>query len=155
MSYAMYHGLDEAAARQLLPCPFRPLTVSEFISIKPLVARAYGALGVAQEENHKQRLHEQDVFDRVVFFLAALTVRLFSRVLGADEAPFRPVVGKRGDAGATAGTATTGGGSSARGVTTGAASASVTPSRCARAASERAGASPRARSAASNAGKSM
>jgi hypothetical protein len=30
----------------------------------------------------------------VVFFLAAITVGLFSRVLGADDAPFRPVMGK-------------------------------------------------------------
>jgi hypothetical protein len=89
----------------------------------------------------------------MVFFLAVLTRGLFSRVLGADDAPFRPVVGTRGDAGATAGTATTGGGSSASGVTTVAASASVTPSRWARAVSEQAGAPPRMRSAASSAGK--
>src|SRR2546428_1212849 len=89
------------------------------------------AIGVAEEENHEQRIHEQDVFDRVVFFLAAITLRLFSRVLGADDAPFRPVVGKRGDAGATAGTATTGGGYSARGVTTAAAAAVCHTGRCA------------------------
>src|SRR5712692_11805654 len=111
------------------------------------------AIGVAEKEDEEQGIHEQDVFDRVVFFLAAITVRLFSRVLRADDAPFRPVVGKRGDAGATAGTATTGGGSSARGVTTVAASASVTPSRWARAVRERVGASPRVRSAASSTGK--
>src|SRR5712691_2984677 len=111
------------------------------------------AIGVAQEEDHEQRIHVQDVFDRVVFFLAAITFRLCSRALGADDPPFRPVVGKRGDAGATAGTATMGGGSSASGVTTVAASASETPKRCASAVRERAGASPRARSAASSAGR--
>jgi hypothetical protein len=57
------------------------------------------------------------------FFLAAITVRLFSRVLGADDAPFRPVMGTRGGADAAAGTATTGVGSSSSGTTTVAASA--------------------------------
>src|SRR5688572_27182596 len=33
----------------------------------------------------------------MVFFLATVTVRLFSRVLGADNAPFRPVMSKRGE----------------------------------------------------------
>jgi hypothetical protein len=107
------------------------------------------AIGVAQKEDQEERIDEQDIFDRMVFFLAAITVRLFSRVLGADDAPFRPVMGKRGDAGAVA----RGTGSSASGATTVAASASETPSRWARAVSERAGASPRARSAASSAGK--
>jgi hypothetical protein len=32
----------------------------------------------------------------VVFFLAAITRRLFSRVLGADDAPFGSVMGKGG-----------------------------------------------------------
>ena len=118
------------------------------------------AVGVAQKEDREGGIDEQDVFDGVVFFLAALTLRLFNRVVGADDAPFRPVMGKRGDAGATAGATATGAGSSAsgadssaRGVTTAAASASDTPSRCARAASERVGASPRVRSVASSAGK--
>src|SRR3989441_2877603 len=97
------------------------------------------AVGVAQKEDDQQRIHEQDIFDRVVLFLPALTVGLFNRVLGADDASFRPVMGKRGDTGAAA----TGADSSARGVTTVAASASATPSRCARAVRERAGASPR------------
>ena len=110
------------------------------------------AIGVAQKEDKEQGVDQQDIFDRMVFFLAAITVGLFSRVLGADNASFRPVMGKRGDAGATAGT-TTGGGSSASGVTTVAASASETPRRWARVVRERAGASPRVRSAASSAGK--
>ena len=111
------------------------------------------AVGVAQKEDGEQGIDQQDIFDRVVLFLAAITVRLFSRVLGADDAPFRPVMGKRGAAGAAAGAAATGAGSSSSGVTTVAASASETPSRCARAVRERAGASPRVRRAASSAGK--
>src|SRR6266545_5970380 len=108
--------------------------------------------GVAEEEDDEQGIDQQDIFYRMVLFLATITLRLFSRVLGADDAPFRPVMGKRGDAGAAVGTATTGAGSSS-GATTVAASASETPSRCARAVRERAGASPRVRSAASSAGK--
>jgi hypothetical protein len=111
------------------------------------------AVGVAQKEDREEGVDQQDIFDRVVFFLAALTRGLFNRVLGADDPPFRPVMGKRGDAGPAAGPVTTGAVSSASGVTTVAASASETPQRCARAVRERAGASPRARSAASQAGK--
>jgi hypothetical protein len=111
------------------------------------------AVGVAQKEDDEQGIDEQDIFDRVVFFLAALTLLLFSRVLGADDASFRPVMGTRGEAGAAAGMGATGAGSSSSGTTTVAASASETPSRWARAVRERAGASPRARSAANSTGK--
>src|SRR5215470_8218112 len=104
------------------------------------------AVRVAQKEDDEQGIDEQDVLECVVFFLAAITPRLFSRVLGADDPPFGPVMGKRG-AGA-------GAGALASGMTTVAASASATPSRCARAVSERDGASPRVRSAASRAGRS-
>lgn len=110
------------------------------------------AIGVTEKEDDEQGIDEQDIFDGVVFFLAAITLFLFSRVLGADDASFRPVMGKRGEAGTAAGMGATGAGSSSRGTTTVAASASETPSRWARAVRERAGASPRARSAASNAG---
>ena len=89
----------------------------------------------------------------MVLCLVTITLRLFSRVLGADDAPFGPVMGKRGEAGAAAGPGTTSADSSSSDVITVAASASETPSRCARAGRERAGASPRARSAPSSAGK--
>jgi len=112
------------------------------------------AIGITEKEDDEQGIDEQDIFDCVVFFLAALTLLLFSRVLGADDASFRPVMGKRGEAGTAAGMGATGAGSSSRGTTTVAASASETPSRWARAGRERAGASPRARNAPSSAGKS-
>jgi hypothetical protein len=108
------------------------------------------AIGVTEKEDEEQGIDEQDIFYGVIFFLAAITRFLFNRVLGADDAPFRPVMGKRGDTGAVA----RGPGSSSRGATTVAASASETPSRCARAVRERAGASPRARSAARSTGRS-
>ena len=111
------------------------------------------AAGLAEEEDEEQGIDQPDIFDRMVLFLATLTLRLCSRVLGADDAPFRPVMGKRGDTGAAAGAATPSAGSSSSGVTTVAASASETPKRCARVVRERAGASPRARSAASSAGR--
>src|SRR2546428_11378653 len=96
-----------------------------------------------EKEDREQSIHEQDIFDRVVLFLAAITLGLFSRVLGADDPPFRAVMGKRGDAGAAAGTAPPDAGASASGGTTVATSASATPKRCARAASEQARAAPR------------
>src|SRR4029450_4230186 len=132
--------------------------------------------GVAQNEDDEERIDEQDIFDGVVLFLAAITRGLLRRVLGADDAPFGPVMGKRGEVGAVAGVVATGGGSSgcgggtggggrrraagggwgawgvgaatgaappACGGPTGAAPASETPRRWARAVSERAGASPR------------
>ena len=111
------------------------------------------AIGVAQEEDEEQGIDQQDIFDRVVLFLPALTVRLCSSVLGADDASFRPIMGQRGDADVAAGPVTTGAGASSSGATTGAASASETPSRWARAVRERAGTSPRACSAASSAGR--
>jgi hypothetical protein len=111
------------------------------------------AIGVTEKKDEKQGIDEQDIFDGVVFFLAAITLFLFSRVLGADDASFRPVMGTRGEAGTAAGMGATGAGSSSSGTTTVAASASETPRRRARAVRERAGASPRARRAASSTGK--
>src|SRR5262249_33382159 len=110
------------------------------------------AVGVAQQEDDEERIDEQDIFDGVVSFLAAITLLLFNRVLGPDDAPFRAVMGTRGEAGAAAGMGATGAGSSSSGTTTVAASASEIPRRWARVERERAGASPRARRAASNAG---
>jgi hypothetical protein len=106
------------------------------------------AIGIAEKEDREEGMHEQDIFDGVVFLLAALTLFLCNRVLGADDAPFGPVMGTRGEAGAGMRA-----GSSSSGATTVAASASETPSRWARAVRERAGASPRLRRAASNVGR--
>ena len=52
------------------------------------------AIRVAQKEDDKQGVDQQDIFDRMVLFLAAITVRLCSRVLGTDNPSFRPVRGK-------------------------------------------------------------
>ena len=111
------------------------------------------AVGVAQKEDDEERIDEQDIFDRVVLFLAAIARGLSRRVLGADDTPLGAVMGKRGAAGVAVGTATTGADSSSSGVTTVAAVASEMPSRCARAVREWAGASPRARSAARRTGR--
>src|SRR5262249_41759258 len=109
-------------------------------------------VGVTEEEDEEQGIDEQDIFHGVVFFLAALTRFLCSRVLGADDASLRPVMGKRGESGVATGATTTGAGSSSTEPTT-AAAASGTPSRWARAVRDRAGASPRVRRAASSAGR--
>ena len=111
------------------------------------------AIGITEKEDDEQGIDEQDIFDCVVFFLAALTLLLCSRVLGADDAPFGPVMGTRGEAGVAVGAVAMGAESSGSGVTIVAAAASETPSRWARAVRERAGASPRARSAANSTGK--
>jgi len=108
--------------------------------------------GFAEEEDDEQGIDQKDILYGMVLFLATVTPRLFSRVLGADNAPFRPVMSKRGEAcpatGAEAGKATGAGASS--GATPSV--PSETPSRRARAVRERVGASPRVRSAASSAG---
>jgi len=112
------------------------------------------AIGVAQKEDEEQGVDEEDIFDRMVFFLAAITRGLFSRVLGADDPSFGPVMGKRGASGAATGATTSGAAASSSGATTMAASASETPRRWAKALRERAGASPRVRRAVSSTGRS-
>ena len=53
------------------------------------------ANGVAEEQDDQHGIDQQDVLYRVVLFLATVTVRLFSRVLGADNASLRPVMSNR------------------------------------------------------------
>ena len=53
------------------------------------------ANSVAEEQDDEQGIDQQDVLYRMVLFLATVTFRLFSRVLGADNAPFRSVMSKR------------------------------------------------------------
>jgi hypothetical protein len=106
------------------------------------------AIGVTEEEDEEQGIDEQDIFDGVILFLAAITLGLVSRVVGADDAPLRPVMGKRGAAGGA-----TGAGSSSTAPTTAAASVSEIPKRWASAVRERAGASPRVRKAANSVGR--
>ena len=45
-------------------------------------------MGVAQKEDEEERIDEQDIFDRVVFFLAALT-RAYKNFL-FENPPFCP-----------------------------------------------------------------
>ena len=52
------------------------------------------AIGVAQKEDREEGIDEQDIFDCMVFFLAAITAFLFSSVLGADDTPFGAVMSK-------------------------------------------------------------
>jgi hypothetical protein len=56
-----------------------------------------------QKEDHEQGVDQQDIFYRIVLFLAALTLCLFRRLLGLDDVLYRPVMGKGGDTGTTAG----------------------------------------------------
>ena len=104
---------------------------------------------VTQKEDGECRVDQQHVFDCVAFFLAAITARLLSRILGALDVPFGAILAKRGetgtDVGATGGEAA-GVSSSSVGTTMAAASASATPMRWASAVKDRVGASPSVRS---------
>jgi hypothetical protein len=107
-------------------------------------------VGLTQKEDHERGIDQEHVFDRVGLFLAALIARLLSRILGALEAPFGPIVANRGAAAAgaaAAGSSHTLGGS-AVGLTMVVASAAVTPRRLASSVTHRVGASPSARSVA-------
>jgi hypothetical protein len=75
----------------------------------PLIVHAAG-VRVAQKEDHQRRVDQHDVFHRMACFLAAIMARLLSRVLGAPDAPFGPIVPTRGEAGAAAGGVDVGGG---------------------------------------------
>src|SRR5271165_4014983 len=61
----------------------------------------------AEEKDDQRRVDQKDIFYRVILFLATVTFRLFSSVLGADDAPFRPVMGKRGESGPATGASST------------------------------------------------
>jgi hypothetical protein len=123
---------------------------------QPLIVGAAGR-GLTEQEDRECRIDQQDVFDLVALFLAAITALLLNWILGMLDAPLGPVVPTRGEAGAEAGAAAGGpdvlGGSSV-GTTSALTSASVTPRRFANAVKDRVGASPSARSVARRTTKS-
>jgi hypothetical protein len=97
----------------------------------PLVVGAT-PVGVAQKEDREGGIDQQHIFHRMACFLATITACLLKRVLGARDAPFRPIVAKRGEAAAGLGAAagdSAGGDGAAVGTTRAAASAAVTPRR--------------------------
>ena len=98
---------------------------------------------LAQKEDREGSIDQEEIFHGVALFLATITARLFSSILGTDDAPFGPVMRKRGAARAAAEAVAGPAGMAA----------AATPRRCARAARERAGASPRPHNAARNAGR--
>src|SRR5918994_3851483 len=106
----------------------------------PLVMGTAG-VSVTQKEDDERRVDQRHVFHGMALFLAAITAPLLSRILGALDAPFGPVVAERGEGGSDA-AGSTGGGDAGGGTTTAAASASATPRRCANACTDRVGASP-------------
>src|SRR5262249_5621526 len=111
------------------------------------------AVRVAQKEDDEQGINEQHIFNGVISCLPPIPTFRFTRVLGRANPPSGPVMGKRGETASAAGSVPPCASSSSSGAATVAASASETPSRWARADRERAGASPRARSAASSTGR--
>ena len=104
--------------------------------------------GRTQEEDGEYGLEQQDMFDGVARFLAAIMARRRSRIVGTPDAPcgaIRPTrgtVGTGADAGA-GGSAGCGG--AGPGTTRALASVSVTMRRFASSVTDRLGASPRAR----------
>ena len=109
----------------------------------PLIVGAAG-VGLTEKENGQRGVDQQDVFHRVTLFLAAIIARLLSRILGTSDAPFGPIMPKRGEAGAGAG-GSAGVGGPGGGRTIAPTSASVTPRRWANAVKDRVGASPKTR----------
>jgi len=55
-------------------------------------------VGITQEQNAQRRVDEQDVFQHVPLFLAAIARFLFSRVCGARDGSLGAVMTKRGGA---------------------------------------------------------
>ena len=106
-----------------------------------------------EKENRECRVDQQDVFDRVTLFLAAIIPRLLSWLLGTADAPFSAIVPDRGEAGAW-GDAGVGGsdglGGSCPGTTSAYASTLFTPRLFASSATDRVGASPSVHSVACN-----
>ena len=98
-------------------------------------------VGLTQKEDRECRVHQQHVFDRVARFLATITARLLSRMLGARDAPFGAILSNRGEAGASVG-------GCSGGMASAVASATATPRRFASSVTERAGVSPSVRTVA-------
>jgi hypothetical protein len=92
---------------------------------------------VTQEEDAQRRVDQQQVFQHVPLFLAAIARFLFSRVVGAREGALGAVMTKRGAPGV--GAART----SSAGDTSSGPDDSSTPSRARKASTLRQGASPK------------
>ena len=60
------------------------------------------SVGVTEKEDRERCVDQQHVFHRVTLFLAVITARLLSRILGALDTSFSPIVANRGQAGAGA-----------------------------------------------------
>src|SRR5262245_49275033 len=64
----------------------------------PLIAGTTSA-GPTQEGDHEHGVDQQHIFYRVARFVAALTARLRSQILGTPDAPFGATMPKSGEAG--------------------------------------------------------
>jgi hypothetical protein len=98
----LHLGQREGQEAQILP---QPAPGREGIGSdlgQPLVMEAASSR-LTEQENEEPSIDQEDIFDHMVLFLAALTLGLFRRVLGVDGAPFGAVMGTRGDIGAAAG----------------------------------------------------
>ena len=103
-------------------------------------------LGLTQKEDAQRRVDQQEVFEHVPLFLAAIARFLFSRVLGAWDGSLGAVMTKRGaTAGVVAGTSANAADANARG-------GNSPPSRWRKASTLRQGASPKVRKVLRNTG---
>jgi hypothetical protein len=103
-------------------------------------------MSFTQEQNTQSGIDQQDVFEHMPLFLAAITRFLFSRVVGARDGSLGTIMTKRGATGGVAGwTASAGEGSSGR-------CGNSTPRRSHKASTRRQGASPKARRVLRNTG---
>jgi hypothetical protein len=118
--------------RQKAPLLPQPTPAGKGYSVASAIRLSMDAAShrLTEKEDREGRIDQQDIFHRVILFLAAITLRLCSHVLGADDASFGAVMGKRGDPCPAVGVedvGATGRGVSSSGTTTVAASASETP----------------------------
>ena len=103
-------------------------------------------MSFTQEQDTQGSIDQQDVFEHMPLFLAAVTRFLFSRVVGARDGSLGAIMTKRGAMGGVAGrTASAGDGSSGR-------CGNSTPRRSHKAFTLRQGASPKARRVLRNTG---
>jgi hypothetical protein len=101
---------------------------------------------LTQEEDAQGLIDQQEIFQHVPLFLAALTPFLFSRVLGARDGSLGAIMTKRGTAGGVgARTSSAGGASSGK-------RGSSTPRRSRKASTLRHGESPKLRKVLHNTG---
>lgn len=84
-------GQNAKVPEQLAPCG--QLIVGK---VGDLLVGFATFLGTAQIQDHERGMYQEEVFDRVEAFLAAVEILLLSRIKGPRDGSFGAVVGKGG-----------------------------------------------------------